>query len=199
MASEYLITLADPGQIPTLLKRGFLNGRSEPRIAFVGRSNVGKSSLINSLLEQKIARVSSMPGKTKSIHFFLWQDQRKIVADLPGYGFAKVAQSEKNAWVRLLDSYFSADKALECVLLLFDSRHGPTDQDLEALEFFAKKGIPIQIVLTKIDQLKTQSERAKRKREILEVLSAFGVDDSDLAWVSVKDKKSIAMLRERLK
>jgi GTP-binding protein len=199
MPSEYLITLADPGQIPTLLKRGFLHGHSEPRIAFVGRSNVGKSSLINALLEQKIARVSAMPGKTKAIHFFLWQDLRKIVADLPGYGFAKVAHSEKNAWVRLLDSYFSADKALECVLLLFDSRHGPTEQDLEALEFFANKGIPIQIVLTKTDQLKNQSDRAKRKREILEALSPYTLEAEDLAWVSVKDKKSIAILRERLK
>ncbi len=199
MASEYLITLADPGQIPTLIKRGFLQGRAEPRIAFVGRSNVGKSSLINALLEQKIARVSAMPGKTKAIHFFIWHDQKKIVADLPGYGFAKVAQSEKNAWIHLLDSYFSADKALECVLLLFDSRHGPTEQDLEALEFFADQGIPIQIVLTKTDQLKTQSERATRKREILEALSAYTLTASDLVWVSVKDKKSIAVLRERLK
>ncbi len=165
----------------------------------MGRSNVGKSSLINALLEQKIARVSAMPGKTKAIHFFLWKDQKKIVADLPGYGFAKVAHSEKNAWVRLLDSYFSADKGLECVILLFDSRHGPTGQDLGALEFFADKGIPIQIVLTKTDQLKTQSERAKRMKEILTALSPYTVEGGDLAWVSVKDKKSIALLRERLK
>ena len=125
--------------------------------------------------------------------------QSWYLVDLPGYGFAKVAQSEKNAWIHLLDSYFSADKALECVLLLFDSRHGPTDQDLEALEFFADQGIPIQIVLTKTDQLKTQSERATRKREILEALSAYTLTASDLVWVSVKDKKSIAVLRERLK
>jgi len=160
---------------------------------------VGKSSLINALLEQKIARVSATPGKTKAIHFFLWDGHKKIVADLPGYGFAKVAHSEKKAWVHLLDGYFSADKALECVLILFDSRHGPTDQDLEALEFFAAKEIPIQIVLTKTDQLKTQSERAKRKREILEALAPYTVQASDLVWVSIKDKKSIAILRERLK
>ena len=199
MPSEYLITLADIGQIPTLFKRGFLNGHPEPRVAFVGRSNVGKSSLINALLEQKIARVSATPGKTKAIHFFLWDGHKKIVADLPGYGFAKVAHTEKKAWARLMDAYFAADTALECVMMLFDSRHGPTDQDLEALQFFAEKGIPIQVVMTKTDQLKTQSERATRKREIMESLAPYTIESEDLVWVSIKDNRSVAKLRERLK
>ena len=198
MASEYLITLADPAQLPTLIKRGFLQGHSEPRIAFVGRSNVGKSSLINALLGQRIARVSATPGKTKAIHFFLWGGQKKIVADLPGYGFAKVAKDEMKSWSRLMDAYFAADTGLMAVLMLFDSRHGPTDQDLEALEFFATKGTPIQIVMTKTDQLKTQSDRAKRKREVAALLAPYGVEEADLAWVSVKDPRALEALREKL-
>ncbi len=199
MASEYLITLADPAQIPTLFKKGFMNGYHQNRIAFVGRSNVGKSSLINALLQQKIARVSATPGKTKAIHFFLWKDTDKIVADLPGYGFAKVAKNEKNQWVGLLNSYFNADRNLAAVLVLFDSRHGPTEQDLEALAFFSEKNIPIQIIMTKTDQLKTQAERAKRKREVIEALAPFGFEADDLVWISVKDKRSLDYLRDRFK
>jgi GTP-binding protein len=199
MASEYIITLADTAQIPGLFKKGYLQGKAEPRIAFVGRSNVGKSSLINALLEERIARVSATPGKTKAIHFFLWGTHKKIVADLPGYGFAKVAKDEKKNWSHLMDSYFAADDRLEVVMMLFDSRHGPTDQDLEALEFFASKGTPIQIVLTKTDQLKNQSDRAKRKREVIQSLLPYGIEEQDLVWVSVKDKKSIHHLREMLK
>jgi GTP-binding protein len=198
MASEYLITLADIGQIPSLFKGAFLKGRAEQRIAFVGRSNVGKSSLINALLEQKIARVSQTPGKTKAIHFFHWDTLDKIVVDLPGYGFAKVAHAEKKAWSILMDAYFAADRNLQGVLLLFDGRHGPTDQDLEALTYFSSKGIPLQIVLTKFDQLKNQSERVKRKREVLERLGEFDLQEADLIWVSIKDKLSIKRLRERL-
>jgi GTP-binding protein len=199
MASEYIITLADIAQIPGLFKNGFLQGRAEPRIAFVGRSNVGKSSLINALLEERIARVSATPGKTKAIHFFLWGTHKKIVADLPGYGFARVAKDEQKTWARLMDSYFHADSRLEVVMILFDSRHGPTDQDLEALEFFASKGTPIQIVLTKVDQLKNQSERAKRKKEILQALAPYEIGEEDLFWVSVKDRNTLHQLRGMLK
>ena len=199
MASEYLITLADIAQIPNLFKKGFMNGYHQNRIAFVGRSNVGKSSLINALLQQKIARVSATPGKTKAIHFFLWNDTNKIVADLPGYGFAKVAKNEKHLWIGLLNAYFKADTALAAVLILFDSRHGPTEQDLEALQFFSEKNIPIQIIMTKTDQLKTQSERAKRKREVLTSLAPFGFAAEDLIWISIKDKRTLDHLRDLFK
>ena len=199
MASEYIITLADIAQIPNLFKKGFMNGYHQNRIAFVGRSNVGKSSLINALLQQKIARVSATPGKTRAIHFFLWGDTDKIVADLPGYGFAKVAKNEKHLWVGLLNAYFKADTNLAAVLILFDSRHGPTEQDLEALAFFSEKQIPIQVIMTKTDQIKTQAERAKRKREVLASLAPYGFEADDLVWVSIKDKRTLDYLRDRFK
>ena len=199
MASEYLTTLADITQLPGLIKSGFLMGHAQARVAFVGRSNVGKSSLINALLKQKIARVSATPGKTRAINFFLWKDQNKIVADLPGYGFALVSKEEQKYWVRLLDHYFQADTHLESVFILFDGRHGPTDQDLDALAYFAEKKIPLQIVMTKMDQLKTQSERAKRKKEVLASLSAFELTEKNLIWTSVKDERSLHTLRQLLK
>ena len=195
MASEYITTLADKAQLPGLIKDGFLKGYSEPRVAFVGRSNVGKSSLINALLRSKIARVSATPGKTRAIHFFRWMDTKRIVVDLPGYGFAKVAKVDQAEWAGLLDAYFKAETHLEIVFMLFDSRHGPTDQDLEALEYFVGKRIPIQIILTKTDQLKNQSMRAKRKREIIEALDPYSVGPENLIWVSVNESHTIDKFR----
>lgn len=194
--NPYIITLADPAQLPNLIKGKFLQGYAQSRVAFVGRSNVGKSSLINALMQEKVARVSATPGKTRAIHFFVWQKANRIIADLPGYGFAKRSKEEQRSWSVLLDSYFAHEEALEVVLMLFDSRHGPTDSDLEALEFFSLKGVPIQIVMTKFDQLKTQSDRAKRKKEVLQSLSGFELDESQITWVSINDQKSIERLRD---
>ena len=197
MASGYIITLADPAQLPKLIQGKFLHGHAQGRIAFVGRSNVGKSSLINSLVRERVARVSATPGKTRAIHFFLWKEANRIIADLPGYGFAKVSKSDKNEWSKLLDSYFQADEHVELVMMLFDSRHGPTDADLEALEYFASKKKMIQVIMTKYDQLKTQSERHHRKKEVVESLTHYGIPAEHLFWVSTKDQKSLEYLRDR--
>lgn len=197
MPSEYIITVADKAQLPDLIKNGFLKGYAEPRVAFVGRSNVGKSSLINALVRERIARVSSTPGKTRAIHFFRWMDEKRIVVDLPGYGFAKVSKTEHKDWASLLTAYFEADTKIEVVFMLFDSRHGPTPADLEALEYFMDQRLPLQIVMTKTDQLKNQSERAKRKREIKEALEPYGISEADLIWVSVNQQKTIDAFRDR--
>ena len=196
MPSPYIITLADPAQIPGLIKGKFLMGYAQPRIAFVGRSNVGKSSLINALVREKIARVSATPGKTRAIHFFLWEKVNKIIADLPGYGFAKVAKDEQKEWSKLMDGYFKADEGVEVVLILFDGRHGPTEQDLDALSYFGKKGRPIQIIMTKFDQLKTQSDRARRKKEVTAALAPFSIPPEHLFWISIKDQKTLQWLRD---
>ena len=194
----FIITLADPAQIPKLIKDGFFMGLAQPRIAMVGRSNVGKSSLLNALFQRKVARVSQTPGKTKAIHFFMWEKTNKIVADLPGYGFAKVPKEEQKMWSNLIGSYITADSGLEQVLVLLDSRHGPTPDDFEALNYILKKGIPVRVVLTKFDKLKTQSERAKRKKEVLAALAVYGVQEADLFWVSVNDLRTIEFLRKKL-
>lgn len=129
-------------------------------IAFAGRSNVGKSSLINKIFNRKnLARVSSVPGKTATINFYSLENI--YIADLPGYGYAKVAKSEKERWAGLIDGYFNAERKLELTFLLIDMRHAPSKDDLMMLDFLIETKQPFVIVLTKSDKLskKQQAER----------------------------------------
>ena len=134
-----------------------------PEVVFAGRSNVGKSSLINKLLNRKsLARVSSKPGKTATINFYNLDGAR--LADLPGYGFAKVSASEKQRWAELIDGYFSQERDLRLVVLLLDSRHAPSKDDLTMLNFLIEGEFPMVIVLTKIDKLKPTERKARRPK-----------------------------------
>ncbi len=129
-------------------------------IAFAGRSNVGKSSLINKIFNRKnLARVSSVPGKTATINFYSLENI--YIVDLPGYGYAKVAKSEKQRWAGLIDGYFNAERKLELTFLLIDMRHTPSKDDLMMLDFLIETEQPFVVVLTKSDKLskKQQSER----------------------------------------
>lgn len=125
--------------------------------AFVGRSNVGKSSLINSLTDRKqIAKTSGNPGKTKLINHFIVNDEWYLV-DLPGYGYAKVSKKERLEFDQLIRTYLIKRKNLTCLFLLIDSRHDPLGPDVEFLTWLGQKGVPFVIVFTKIDKLpKTQ-------------------------------------------
>ena len=129
-------------------------------IAFAGRSNVGKSSLINKIFNRRnLARVSAVPGKTATINFFRLENVR--FADLPGYGYAKVAQAEKQRWSDLIETYFNSDRRIELVFQLIDMRHPPTKDDLMMVDFLIQIEFPFVIVLTKKDKLskKQQEER----------------------------------------
>lgn len=131
-----------------------------PEVVFAGRSNVGKSSLINKILNRKsLARVSSQPGKTATINFYNLDGARLV--DLPGYGFAKVSANEKKRWAELIDGYFEQERDLRLVVLLIDSRHAPSKDDLTMLNYLIECELPMIIVLTKIDKLKP-TERKKR-------------------------------------
>lgn len=131
-----------------------------PEVVFAGRSNVGKSSLINKILNRKsLARVSSQPGKTATINFYNLNGARLV--DLPGYGFAKVSANEKKRWAELIDGYFEQERDLRMVVLLIDSRHAPSKDDLTMLNYLIECELPMIIVLTKIDKLKP-TERKKR-------------------------------------
>lgn len=133
-------------------------------IAFSGRSNVGKSSVINKLFHRKsLARVSSMPGKTTTINFFQVENVR--FADLPGYGYAKVSKSEKMRWKKLMEAYFTSGRRLALVFLLLDVRHPPTEDDLVMLHFLVESETPFVIILTKMDKL-NQTERKRRLEEL---------------------------------
>lgn len=123
-----------------------------PEYAFIGRSNVGKSSLINMLTGQKgLAKTSSSPGKTQLINHFMINDSWYLV-DLPGYGYAKVSKSSRESWRRMINFYFQKRENLTCVFLLIDSRHEPLKQDLEFIDYLGNMGVPFVIVFTKLDK-----------------------------------------------
>ena len=123
-----------------------------PEIAFSGRSNVGKSSLLNKLLCRKsLARVSSVPGKTVTVNMFKLDNCRFV--DLPGYGYAKVNNKEKERWSDLMESYFNSGRDIRLVVQLIDMRHQPTAQDLQMIEFMKEMDIPFIVALTKCDKL----------------------------------------------
>ena len=133
-------------------------------IAFAGRSNVGKSSMINKIFNRKnLARVSSMPGKTATINFFRLENVRFV--DLPGYGYAKVSKNEKLRWAELMEGYFNTNRDIALVVQLVDFRHPPTKDDLSMIDFLIEMEFPFIIVLTKADKLS-----AKQRRERLESL-----------------------------
>ncbi|MCH5198624.1 MAG: YihA family ribosome biogenesis GTP-binding protein [Oscillospiraceae bacterium] len=133
---------------------------SLPEIVFAGKSNVGKSSLLNKLFNRKnLARVSSVPGKTTTVNFFKTDDVR--FADLPGYGYAKRSKSEIERWSELMDGYFSGGRKILLVVQLLDMRHPPTADDKVMLNFLTETGFPFIAVLTKCDKLKP----TERKRQ----------------------------------
>ena len=147
-----------------------------PEFCFCGRSNVGKSSLINRVLGRKsIARVSSKPGKTITINFYRVDGLRLV--DLPGYGYAKVPFAEKSRWSELMEHYFRSGRDIRMVFQLIDMRHPATDFDISMLEFLRHMNIPYTVILTKSDKL-NKTETEKRLSLIRQELGALadGID-----------------------
>ena len=142
-----------------------------PDVVFSGRSNVGKSSLINRLCNRKaLARVSSKPGKTATINFF---DAGAFnLVDLPGYGYAKVSKTEKLRWAELVEGYFAAGRNIALVVQIIDMRHKPTADDMDMIRFLDDSGIPFIVVMTKSDKL-NKSEYAAQTALMTELFSAF--------------------------
>ena len=143
-----------------------------PEVAFSGRSNVGKSSLLNRLMNRKsLARVSSMPGKTVTINFFKLDSCRLV--DLPGYGYAKVSHDEKKRWSELMETYFSTGRDIRLVVQLIDMRHPPSQQDIDMIEYMVECDIPFVLALTKADKL-NKTERMKQLELICGILAEYG-------------------------
>ena len=139
----------------------------EPEFAFAGRSNVGKSSLINGLMNRKaLARVSSEPGKTRTINYY-HINQAFYFVDLPGYGFAKVSPKEKEAWGKMIERYLRNSRALKQVFLLLDIRHGPSAQDKQMAEWIRQAGFTPAVIATKLDKI-NRSARAKQLKILRE-------------------------------
>lgn len=142
-----------------------------PEIVFSGRSNVGKSSLINKILNRKsLARVSAKPGKTININLYNLKNIRFV--DLPGYGYARVSFEEKKRWSSLVEGYFGASKNIRLVVQIVDMRHTPSDQDFQMLDFLYSKKIPFIIAVSKCDKL-NKTQKDVRIRELSEELSEY--------------------------
>lgn len=154
---EFLGGMASPG--------GWRPEATLPEIAFAGRSNVGKSSLLNQLVHRKkLARVSNTPGRTREINFFR-VNGAFVLVDLPGYGYARVAKERRAEWRPLIESYLRGSPQLRGIVHLLDARHDPTNDDRQMLDFLADLGVPTIVVLTKTDKL-TASERRLRAAEL---------------------------------
>ena len=147
-----------------------------PEIAFSGRSNVGKSSLLNKLVKRKaLARVSQTPGKTREINFFRVNGEFVLV-DLPGYGYARVSKEARSTWRPLIEGYLKASEPLRGVVQLVDARHEPSPEDRQMLDFLAEIGVPTVVALTKTDKLK----KAEVTPRAGEMARALGLDDTQV-------------------
>lgn len=166
-----------------------------PELAFVGRSNVGKSSLLNRLLQRKgLARTSSTPGRTQTVNYFL-VNRRVYFVDLPGFGYAKASKTDRQQWAELIESYlsFAGEKSSRRlgIIQLVDGKVGATELDVQAQEYFRSLGIEPTIVATKIDKVK-RGERARRLVEIRQQLTL--PDDAELFAVSAETGEGVQPL-----
>jgi GTP-binding protein len=154
-SAKFMASASDPASFPR---------DRRPEVAFIGRSNVGKSSLINSLLGVRgLARTSTTPGRTQAINFFLINESFTFV-DLPGYGYAKVSQTQRRAWGRLVENYLAQRAQLVLSILIVDARHEPSPLDLQMQSWLRHFELPYLVVSTKIDKLSANEQRAVRRR-----------------------------------
>lgn len=165
---------------------------TKPEIAFAGRSNVGKSSLINKIFNRKaLARVSAVPGKTATINLYSLENVHFL--DLPGYGYAKVSKSEKERWGELIEGYLTADRSLALVFQLVDFRHPPTKDDIMMINFLIDSEIPFVVVLTKADKL-SKKQRSERREALLTELPC--AEDITIIEFSAQTGEGVEAIRE---
>jgi GTP-binding protein len=175
VSAEFLKTAARPADWPL---------GAAPELAFVGRSNVGKSSMLNALARKRaLARVSATPGRTRALQFFeigyrptpAARPRAIRFCDLPGYGYAKVSRAERDAWAAMIEDYLRGRDTLRAVVLIVDARHPPTESDEDALSFLAGAGRAVVVAATKIDKI----AKAKRFGAVRDVERALGLTQGD--------------------
>ena len=164
--AEFILSAASPSQF-------IRDGRKQ--LAFAGRSNVGKSSVINRLLNRKnLARVGAQPGKTTQINYFLI-DSKIYLVDLPGYGYAKVSKAERDRWGKLMENYFQSSGLIDLGVLIVDARHKPTADDVTMHDYFKSSGCPVIVVANKLDKLK----RSEIETNLALIRDTLGIDDTE--------------------
>lgn len=183
---DFMLGVAGLDQLPDAEK---------PEIAFAGRSNVGKSSLVNALTGRKtLAKTSNTPGRTQQLNYFNLGDVLYMV-DMPGYGYAKVSKSLVNAWTKLIKAYLRGRPTLRCCFILIDSRHGLKDSDIELMDMLDETAVPYRIVLTKVDKVKDE-HLAKILSSLQGVLKKHPAAFPDIAVTSANKKTGLEELRE---
>jgi GTP-binding protein len=173
MTVRFIKSAKEPKDFPTLCS---LTGAPLREVAVVGRSNVGKSTLLNTLFGVKgMSKTSSQPGKTRLLNFFS-VDERLFFVDFPGWGYAKVGKEDRHSFLGMVKGYFETNRDLALLLFLFDIRRDPTEEDLQVWQWFKEKEIPVALVLTKVDKFGV----THRAKEIKRVRQAFGVSEKDV-------------------
>jgi GTP-binding protein len=192
LSAEFVLSAKEPAHYPPA---------ALPEIAFAGRSNVGKSSLINTLLKRKgLARTSNTPGRTQEINFFS-VNKRLYFIDLPGYGYAKVPEKIRKNWGPMIETYLSQRQTLRLVVLILDIRRDPSEEDRQLIGWLQFYRLPFSIVLTKIDKV-SRNELGQRQRRINEDLglssatalisfSAKTGEGKDLLWQEIKKAEAL--------
>ncbi len=170
------------------------NGYYMPEICFVGRSNVGKSSLINYLTNSKIARTSSTPGRTQLINYFEINNGEFLLVDLPGYGFTKTERATREKWGAMIEPYLRNNQNLKNILVLLDCRHSPSQEDRDLINYLLYYHLPFTIVATKIDKL----SRAELQRAISMLATELKVGVGNIYPVSSQKRVGAEELLERI-
>ncbi|MHC5267718.1 ribosome biogenesis GTP-binding protein YihA/YsxC [Enterococcus sp. LJL98] len=188
-SAEIIISAVSPAQYPET---------QLPEVALAGRSNVGKSSFINTLINRKnLARTSSKPGKTQTLNFYLIENALHFV-DVPGYGYAKVSKTEREKWGTMIETYLTQRKQLRAVVSLVDLRHTPTDEDIQMYQFLKYYDIPVIVVATKADKI-PRGKWNKHESIVKKALEFEPTDDfilfssetkmgKDAAWAAIEKR-----------
>ena len=165
--TDFVKSVAHPSQIPS---------EDFPQIAFSGRSNVGKSSLINRLMNRRnLAQTSNTPGKTRLLNFYLINRNLHFV-DLPGYGFAKRSKAEQKAWAELIDAYLQRSERLRGLVQLIDARHDPSGDDLEMIKWLSEANFPFVVIATKVDKISSTKKRKQLDKSLRIISDVAEVD-----------------------
>jgi GTP-binding protein len=196
-----VIRVLDAAFVTTAVDAGGWPAGGVPEVAFVGRSNVGKSSMINALTgRRKLVRVSNTPGRTRTLNFFdvglERQAERRTVrlADLPGYGFAKVSKAERAAWEEMITGYLQGREVLRGVVAIVDAEIGPTEDDVRTLDYLVRAGRPVLVAATKLDRL----AKAQRKPHLSQAAARLSVARDTVIGFSATEKLGLAEVWEAL-